>query len=879
MDPILEQFLGEARDNLDYLDAHLKDLENGDEESVNALFRAAHTLKGGAGLVGLVHVKEITHAAEDLLDAYRNHKIEYSPEMLDRLYDAFDEVIEIIDAVEESGELDVAVDEEHIEAIQKSVRAFLQETKDEEAAAKPVELPFMLDPDITLQNLTYMQLQRVAGAVEYDFSEITETFAQEEHTWVVDLNLGEDTIELGNDPFYLLSMLGEEKLLAVETHLYNPEDFSNPLALKTRMKVVCRSDVATLEDIFYNVIDELSAYPLTAQILLASDKESIENETFTTLLKELESEGLEGAEQKIKAALNVINPETKEGFIVERLYALSKVDSDLLQHYLKLLGVQHEGDQEVQKAAPQSPSSATVESTNSLSDKERETTLNILETQRSALLSGGAFERVKFLLKSVVNFLGVSKESIDAIEDEAALLAFVEEMIASLQPSVATEETAVQKEEGQKAHKRETEEVESQKSLQTQEAPKAAQEQHSATPKKEHKTHNLVPKTIKVDQEEIDILMDVVGEILVIKNSLPYIADSISAENYLNAKRELLLKYEEISRITEQLQDRVMGMRLLPLSYIFNRYPKLVREISKKLGKKIHYEEYGAETKLDKMMIEKLADPLIHIIRNSLDHGLESVEERKQAGKDETGTLTIGAKSEGDRVFIEIKDDGRGIDLQKVIHKALEKRLIEPEKLDTMSHEEKLALIFLPGLSTKEEITDLSGRGVGADAVRTTVNELGGKIHIESEPGRGTTIRLELPVSVALSNLFQIRMGDENYAIAMESVIETDKIMRSEIQTANHKPFIKLRKSIIPLVLSETLLKRKAFKEEENIILIKVADTQIAFIADELVGQIDVVQKPLSGVLKNHPYINGTALLGNGEPLFVLRPDAFVKVL
>ena len=500
-----------------------------------------------------------------------------------------------------------------------------------------------------------------------------------------------------------------------------------------------------------------------------------------------------------------------------------------------------------------------------MDEKEKLTVLNILKSQQTALKAEGALERVKFVLKSVVTFLGIEKSTIDEIEDKTTLNNFITDTISSL---TGHEEVA----EKEQNNNDEDETKEIQKVEKTEKIEKAQK------PKPELKHHNSVPKTVKIDQQDIDILMDIVGEILVIKNSLPYLADSISADSYISAKRELLGKYEEISRVTDQLQDKVMGMRLLPISYIFNRYPKLVREMSKKLGKKIEYKEYGSDTKLDKMMIEKLADPLIHIIRNSLDHGLETPQERVEMGKDESGTLTIGAKSEGDRVFIEIKDDGRGIDVDKVINIALEKRLVDPDKLDTMSESEKLSLIFLPGLSTKDEITDLSGRGVGADAVKTTVNELDGKIDIKSQIGKGTTIVLELPVSVALTNLFQIKMAHENYAIAMESVIETDKISKEDIQTANHNPFIRLRESIIPLILNETLLKRDTFKDEENIIIIKVANTQIALIADELVGQIDVVQKPLTGVLKNHPYINGVSLLGNGQPLFVIKPDSLLKV-
>jgi len=849
MDPILEQFLSEARDNLDYLDSHLQDLKDGDSETVNSLFRSAHTLKGGAGLVGLVHIKEVTHVAEDLLDAYRNGKIEYSDKMLDALYEAFDEVIELVDAVEESGNKDIEADEEVLQRVKDDLRAFLKSGEKEQT--KEPKLPFALDETLSLDRLTDVQLERVLPLVKGSVR-IDEEFISQENYWVIDMNLAEDTIELGNDPFYLVSMLGEENVAAIITYLYNPHDISNPLALKTRMKVVCRADVESLEDIFYNVIDEILAYPLVTKVLLNTDSESVKNDTFDTLLQDIKSDGKKDIVQKLKTALNVINPETKEGFLVERILNIVKIDDRFLGDIFKDLDLGI-SEKERKLDAKEADSAKNADD-----NKEKMTVLNILKSQLIALNSDGAFERVKFVLKSVVAFLDIEKRDIDEIEDVEKLKEFIDSMIGTLQ-------TQEFKEEQKTAPKRE----ESVKSVEKKESAKSSSVQ---------KHHASIPKTVKIDQDEIDALMDIVGEILVVKNSLPYVAESINPKNSQTAKRELLNKYEEISRITDQLQDRGMGMRLLPLSYIFNRYPKLVRDMSKKLDKKIEYKEYGSETKLDKMMIEKLADPLVHIIRNSLDHGLETVGERVEAGKSESGVLVIGAKSEGDRVFIEIKDDGKGIDMDRVINVALQKRLIDPDKIDGMSESEKLGLIFLPGLSTKEKITDLSGRGVGADAVKTTVDELGGKIDIKSKRGEGTTIVLELPVSVALTNLFQIKMADENYAVSMESVIETDKISKGEIQTANHSPFIRLRENIIPLVLSKTLLKRDEFRDEENIIIVKVANTQVALVADELVGQIDVVQKPLSGMLKNHPYINGTSLLGNGEPLFVIKPEAFFEI-
>ena len=819
MDAILEQFLSEARDNLDYLDSHLKELDGGDEETINSLFRAAHTLKGGAGLVGLTHIKEITHAAEDLLDAYRNKKIEYSDKMLDTLYDAFDEVIELIDAVEESGEIDIEVDEEYLTQIKKEIRSFL----DVEEKEEKIELPFRVDENIFVE-WNASQLKDILPLVQKEVKFDT-------NYWVIDLNLSVETIENGNDPFYLLSLIDTVKVV---TEIYNPDDFSNLLAYKTRMKIVVNATVEEIEDVFYNVIDEISAYPLTTKIILNTDKESIKNETFTQLIEDIKKDGTKNITQKLKTAINVINPDTKEGFLVNRLLLIAQNDN--IEKYLEILGIKQ-----------QTKTNQNIQ----IDDKTKQSTLNILQAQKLALQNPDAFERVRFLLKSVVQFVGIDKVRLNDVENVEELNNLIDEMIAKLSGGGAT--------------------------LKEEKSPKTKKQPDTSQPQKSKKEHHSIPKTIKVEQDEIDSLMDIVGEILVIKNSLPYIANTIS-QNPLLAKRELLGKYEEISRITSMLQDRVMDMRLLPLSYIFNRYPKLVRDISKKLNKKIDYQEYGADVKLDKMMIEKLADPLIHIIRNSLDHGLEEVEDRIKSNKSETGILKIGAKSQGDRVFIEISDDGRGIDVDKVVHKALEKHLIDPDKLDSMNEEEKLKLIFLPGLSTKDEITELSGRGVGADAVKTTVEELGGKIKISSQKNKGTTIVLELPVSVALSNLFQIKMHNENYAIAMDSVIETDKITKNDIQTANHKPFIRLRENIIPLILNIDLLKRDYFKNEENIIIVKVQNTQIALVADELVGQIDVVQKPLTGILQNHPYINGTSLLGNGEPLFIIKPEGFLKM-
>ncbi|MEA3314234.1 MAG: chemotaxis protein CheW, partial [Campylobacterota bacterium] len=271
-------------------------------------------------------------------------------------------------------------------------------------------------------------------------------------------------------------------------------------------------------------------------------------------------------------------------------------------------------------------------------------------------------------------------------------------------------------------------------------------------------------------------------------------------------------------------------------------------------------------------------DPLVHIIRNSLDHGIEPTsEDRIEAGKDPVGYIKVSAKSIGDKVEIKIEDDGRGIDIQKVLIKAISLGIIKEEDIDIMTEQEKLMMIFNPGLSTKDEVSELSGRGVGTDAVKKTIDELSGKIFLESKSGIGTKLTIELPVSVALSNVFHIKMNNNNYAIAMENIVETIKIKKEDIQIANQKPFVRLRGEIIPLIFEPVLLPYDQEEEDiQSVVIIQGKVFRYGLVVNEFVNQLDVVQKPLDGVLNNHPIISGTSLLGNGDILFIIDPNKIV---
>jgi len=863
MDEILEQFISESRDNLAYIDKHLEELKDGDEEVINALFRAAHTLKGGAGLVGAVAIKELTHSAEDLLDAYRQGKIEYSSEMIDTMYDAFDEVVELIDAVDEMGDVNIEVDDDKIDSLKTEVRNFIFNDK-QEVQTESFSTILNIDKSLNVEKFNLFQIQKLAKKLPLKV-ELNEEFTKNNNYWIVNFDLDSETLILGNDPVYLFSLL-ENQNFFTEVKC-NGIDETNLLEWKSLIIGAINSNESEFEDVFYNILDELTFRPLSIEVLFECDYDSVESDAFNEFKDELNElynqKEFNELDEKVSALLQVINSKSKEGFILSRLQAVITnydIKSDnyinVLNIALSKLGIEISETKKVENQEVKETTKSSTE-TIKLDDKVKANILNILNTQLKVLKvanDDNVMNRTKLLLKNVLGFLKLNNH-IDEIESLDELKDFINKIIDKVNSNESDE--PVKKEQPKEVKK-----------VEKKPTPKATPKQVTpAHPKEEKKA---TPKVVKIEQSQIDDLMDIVGEILVVKNAIPYIADNLSVNNIDNSKRELSGKYEEISRIIEQLQDRVMKMRLLPLEYIFGRYPKLVRDISKKLGKKIKYVEKGGDTKLDKNMIEKLADPLVHIIRNSLDHGIETPEVRLEKGKPEEGILEISAKSEGDKVFIVIKDDGAGINLEKVVHKVLEKALISPELLDKMSREEKLKLIFLPGLSTNEEITELSGRGVGTDALKKTIEELGGKIKLISNPDKGTELTLELPVSMALTNVFHIMMNKINYAIAMDYIVETVKVLKEDIQTANHKPFINIRGELIPLLFSEFLLGNSEISDENSIVIVTVANKKVGLVVDEFVGQLDVVQKPLSGAIKNHPLITGTSLLGNGDVLFVL---------
>lgn len=405
-------------------------------------------------------------------------------------------------------------------------------------------------------------------------------------------------------------------------------------------------------------------------------------------------------------------------------------------------------------------------------------------------------------------------------------------------------------------------------------APAEKSEPKEAVAKQPPKKKDLFDKkkfeqTIRVDVSRLDNLMDMVGELVLGRNSLMQLSTRMNL-HYEGDELTTTLNQTatQVSFITTEVQMAVMKMRMLPIGNVFNKFPRLVRDLARETNKKIDLQISGEDTELDKTVIEEIGDPLVHLIRNSCDHGVETPEERVKNGKDEKGTVWLKASQEGSNIIIEVADDGRGIDPEKIAQKAIERGLTSEDDVNQMSSREIMQFIFSPGFSTAQKITDISGRGVGMDVVRTNIEKLGGIIEIDSAPNRGTSIEVKLPLTLAIIQGLMVRSGDDILIIPLASVLETVKTEQSEVYYVNKQEVIKLRDTVLPIVdLNDVLgLPNPPGKDRKPyVVVIGLAERRLGLIVDDLLGQEEVVIKTLGNYLGNTPGISGGTILGDGR--------------
>ncbi len=334
---------------------------------------------------------------------------------------------------------------------------------------------------------------------------------------------------------------------------------------------------------------------------------------------------------------------------------------------------------------------------------------------------------------------------------------------------------------------------------------------------------------------------------------------------------------EYLERITTSLHDAVMKVRMVPVETVFNRFPRMIRDVSRKLGKNIELIMSGEETELDRTVVDEIGDPLIHLLRNAADHGLETTKDRIAVDKPEKGTINLRAYQDGNSVVIEVEDDGKGIDPQKIKRKAIEKGDISREVLDSMSDQEIIDLLFRPSFSTAEKITDLSGRGVGLDVVKSKIITLGGTVEIDTVLGKGSKFIVRLPLTLAIIQALMVNISAEKYAIPLSNIQNIENIHKSEIKLVQNQEVIVLRNQVIPVVRLDSILELEASNNETLIVVVvKKGERQVGFVVDSLIGQQEIVIKPLGKYLTNIHMIAGATILGNGEVALILDINTLV---
>lgn len=459
------------------------------------------------------------------------------------------------------------------------------------------------------------------------------------------------------------------------------------------------------------------------------------------------------------------------------------------------------------------------------------------------------------------SFLVASNEDLEKIQSAASNVSEIEKVVGKevSEFHLEGEGTAVQEKEQTAAAPAKEEEK------------KPASEPKKAAPAKKKAVVGkpATSRTVRVDIEKLDLLMNQVSELIIAKNSLVAISSSDGSDNTQSFHDQI----EYLERITTNLHESVMKVRMVPIENVTQKYPRMIRDLSRTLNKKMNLVITGEDTELDRTVVDQIGDPLQHLLRNSADHGLESNDVRVERGKPEVGTIFLNAYQEGNNVVIKVGDDGNGIDTEAVKQKAIERGLVSPEQAENLSQKEIINFLFMPSFSMAKKITDISGRGVGLDVVKSGIEQLGGDVEVSTELGKGTTFTVRLPLTLAIIQALMVEIRDEKYAIALGSISNIEDIPVEDIKYVQAKEVIHLRGSVIPIVRLDQMLDIEPKEEEPDhltVVIVQKGDQQAGLVVDNLIGQQEIVIKSLGKYINGNKLISGATILGDGDVALIL---------
>ena len=878
MNPLLEQFLSESRESLQGIGEKLMQLEKdpASSELMTELFRFVHTLKGNSGLFDLPELTRVLHAGEDLMDAVRNGVVAYSPLLADRLLDAMDFVGMLCDEIETYGTTDTRHVDNSVRLaadLRQLIVVVIVSTADVTCAVANV-IPLLPVADNPATLLPLADLPEDIRMAAY-----RATVAGEPLHWI-EYSPVEECFFQGDDPFYQARQTPGILWGGIMARKPWPKLAElDPYCCLLDFSVLSTAPLEELQEYYRYVPDQIRIIAVPGRFLILPHGDPNGGPVYEDFVADalglLHSGNIAGLTRAVRSMLELSNPDLWLSAALRWLLLVTEHEPDnvvvpeiiiislrtLMPPAWHELAAENDVVARTMSASVSSRDREPVKPEHAAARQRPEVTA-LIAAQREILSMPddvawltGRITAVAASLSGCLQIIGSTglipglegslKEALEQ-GTSAPLLRWLDSQFDKLDKSDQSETATPQQAEAGVKYGRRSEDA------------------------------YVGPKSIKVDQVKIDRLMNLIGEMVVAKNALPYLAGR--AETVFGVRelsREIKSQYAVINRIAEEMQDSIMQVRMMPVSFVFQRFPRLVRDTANKLGKEVNLILEGEETEADKNVIESLGDPLVHIVRNSLDHGIEMPDVRRSLGKPVAGTIVIRATQEADRVVIEIRDDGKGIDPEVIKQMAYKKGIIDEERMERLTDQEAVNLVFAAGFSTAEVVSDLSGRGVGMDVVRTAIEKVNGTISLESEKGKGTRILLSLPLSMAVTNVMIVESNKQIFGVPMGSVVETVRIPRADIRTIKKRQATVLRGRIVPLRPLNSLLGQhvppKANGEDELAVLIVTLGGEfLGIMVDDFHETVDIILKPMTGVLAGLSAYSGSALLGDGSVLMVL---------
>ncbi len=814
-----ELFIEEAREHIDELTRSLLVLEKDSEnmEVVNMLFRSAHTLKGSSGMMGYLDLQGLTHAMEDVFDEMRKGK-KPSSNLISALLECVDALSSKLENMQNmvEREIDVAV---LIRKLQEASEQSLPEEPEETEETTVIPIKTLETVDTSGLELSETEKEAVLHA---------ESFG--EHCYFVDLKFSRDCAFKSVRSILVISKISELAEIVktrpdqsvIEAFKEEKLDCGLKIAITSKYEAKeiekCARQVCEIEDVRVVHFDPTAPKETEVGTTVVTEP-TVKKEAETTVSFEteaaVEAEPVEAETEKVEAEAAEV--ETEEAVTVEP----SEVE----------IGAEMEADVDEEASGEAEVESYSINSVGSLPESSVE---SHQQAPQVALLEEPE-----------------EPEDADVLPVEAVESATVEVEEAPVEP---VESTTVEVEESPVAS------CVDESGGQVSEATRLFAEVRAA-------------QTVRVKFEQLDKIMNLVGELVINKIALLQVTSD-------NSGGEIKRIAGNIDRLTSDLHDLVMQVRMVPASQIFDRFPRLVRDLSLQKGKEIDLVMEGRDIEIDRTVLDEVGEPLIHLLRNSIDHGIETPDERRKAGKNSVGKIRLSAQRSGDNVIIEVEDDGAGLDPERLRKSAVEKGFVSEDEAGKMSRNELVSMIFLPGFSTSSEVDETSGRGIGMDVVKTKIAALGGTVQFETRRGRGTKTSIKVPLTLAIIKAILVQDSGQTFTIPTSQVSEIVKANRSDIKVLGRTDAIVVRGKVVPVVHLHKLLGLEGSEEEEfELLITHLGDekTQLGLVVDSVLRQQDILVKPISEALKGVRGISGATILGDGQVVLVLDVGQFVN--